>query len=169
MHMPGPSLLNQNPGKPDLTAEAREWLRRRWRAGVPAAEAAQLSEIHPKSALKWYGRFSQDELMSGFVTSSRPSTTTAIATARKDQRHDRTQSYHGGSGTAASRRRDGDRYGMLRRQSPNSRKRRKPTPTSAPPATGPARPSRRSRRFGHHAGRAARQGEGGRLDRVRRL
>jgi hypothetical protein len=56
------------PGKPDLTAEAREWLRRRWRAGVPAAEAARLLGIHPKSALKWYGRFAQDELMSGFET-----------------------------------------------------------------------------------------------------
>src|SRR4051794_21135687 len=60
------------PGKPDLTAAAREWLHRRWKSGMPAAEAARLLGIHPRSALKWFGRFAQDELTSG-----RPSLTTS--------------------------------------------------------------------------------------------
>ena len=58
---PAPSNVRV-PGKLDLTADAREWLRRRWRARMPAAEAARLLAIHPKSALKWYGRFAQEEL-----------------------------------------------------------------------------------------------------------
>ena len=43
-------------------AQPQEWLKRRWRARMPAAEAARLLAIHPKSALKWYGRFAQEEL-----------------------------------------------------------------------------------------------------------
>lgn len=60
------------PGRPDLTAAAREWLHRRWKSGMPAAEAARLLGIHPRSALKWFGRFAQDELVS-----SRPSLATS--------------------------------------------------------------------------------------------